>query len=109
MNIFKAYATLGVSRGSTPEEIKASYRSLCMKYHPDRPEYDTDKFLEVQQAWNLLCTSEARFKHLGMMSTLGVECSSCRGRGVKLKQRSFTVVMKQPCLDCGGCGYKERA
>ena len=30
------YDILGVTKKATPEEIKKSYRSLAMKYHPDR-------------------------------------------------------------------------
>ena len=29
------YATLGVERTATPDDIKAYYRKLARKYHPD--------------------------------------------------------------------------
>jgi DnaJ domain len=36
MRGFNAWAVLGIANGSSPDEIKAAYRSLVKTYHPDR-------------------------------------------------------------------------
>jgi len=51
------YDILGVTKKATPEEIKKSYRSLAMKYHPDRNQGDKTaegKFKEASQAYQVL-------------------------------------------------------
>ena len=51
------YATLGVPRTATPEEIHKAYRNLARKYHPDLNPDDEDakkKFQEIQHAYETL-------------------------------------------------------
>ncbi len=51
------YATLGVSKSSSAEEIKKAYRNLAFKYHPDRNQGDKnaeEKFKEVNAAYSVL-------------------------------------------------------
>jgi molecular chaperone DnaJ len=51
------YDILGVTKKATPEEIKKAYRSLAMKYHPDRNQGDKaaeGKFKEASEAYQVL-------------------------------------------------------
>ena len=51
------YDILGVTKKSTPEEIKKAYRTLAMKYHPDRNQGDKaaeGKFKEASEAYQVL-------------------------------------------------------
>jgi curved DNA-binding protein CbpA len=41
------YATLGVPRTATADEIKKTYRKLASQHHPDKGG-DTRKFQEIQ-------------------------------------------------------------
>ena len=47
------YSTLGLQRNASDAEIKKAYRSMAMKYHPDRGG-DEKKFKEISQAYEYL-------------------------------------------------------
>jgi molecular chaperone DnaJ len=67
------YEILGVPKNATQEEIKAAYRKLALKYHPDRnPDNKEaeDKFKEAAEAYEVLSNPEKRkqydqFGHAG--------------------------------------------
>ena len=48
------YRVLGVLRGADPAQIKAAHRRLAKRYHPDASGGDEDRFLAVQEAYQLL-------------------------------------------------------
>ncbi|MGV3278908.1 molecular chaperone DnaJ [Rickettsiales bacterium LUAb2] len=57
------YELLGVTKSSTPEEIKSAYRKLAVKYHPDRNKDDKDaesKFKEINEAYEVLKDPQKR-------------------------------------------------
>ncbi|MFU8822445.1 MAG: DnaJ domain-containing protein, partial [Gammaproteobacteria bacterium] len=56
------YATLGVARTATADEVKRAYRKLARKYHPDvSKEPDAEaRFKEVGEAYEVLKDPEKR-------------------------------------------------
>lgn len=48
------YQTLGVKPGASPAEFKKAYRTLSLKYHPDKVVGYEDRFRLVQQAYEKL-------------------------------------------------------
>jgi curved DNA-binding protein CbpA len=59
------YEVLGVQRDASDQEIKAAYRRMAMRYHPDRNAGDaeaSDRFREVTRAYEVLCNPTARAK-----------------------------------------------
>lgn len=61
--IMDYYATLGVSKDATQDQIKSAYRKLARQYHPDVKPGDKGaeaKFKEVQNAYDVLGDAEKR-------------------------------------------------
>ena len=56
------YQTLGVNRDATADEIKQAYRKLASQHHPDRGG-DTQKFQEIQVAYDTLTDPQRRAAH----------------------------------------------
>ncbi|MFI3256404.1 MAG: molecular chaperone DnaJ [Psittacicella sp.] len=60
------YEVLGVSKQATEREIKKAYKSLAMKYHPDRNQGDKEaeaKFKEINEAYSVLSDSDKKAKY----------------------------------------------
>lgn len=53
------YATLGVNKNATPDEIKKAFRKLASQHHPDKGG-DTATFQKIQEAYAILGDPEKR-------------------------------------------------
>jgi molecular chaperone DnaJ len=74
------YKLLSVERNASDAEIKKSYRSKAMKYHPDRnadnPEEAEAKFKQIKEAYEVLSDPKKRaaydqFGHAGVDPSMG--------------------------------------
>ena len=57
------YATLGIARGASQEEVRKAYRRLARKYHPDLNPGDKaaeERFKKVQEAYDILSDPKKR-------------------------------------------------
>ncbi len=106
------YKLLGVERNASDAEIKKSYRSLAMKFHPDRnkdnPEEAEVKFKQIKEAYEVLSDAKKRsaydqFGHAGIDGSMG-------GRGGNgFTAESFSDVFGDVFGDIfGGGGGRQR-
>jgi hypothetical protein len=63
---FDPYETLGISRNATDTEIRAAYRDLVARYHPDKHAGNpleglaAEKMAEINRAYEILSDSKRR-------------------------------------------------
>ena len=55
--IMDYYRLLEIKKTSSPSQIKKAYYRLSLRYHPDRPGGDSQRFKEISEAYQVLSLS----------------------------------------------------
>lgn len=78
------YEILSVTRTSTSDDIKRSYRKLAVKFHPDKNPGDPsaeDKFKELGEAYDILMDAERRAAYDRFGHSAFAQGTAAAGRG----------------------------
>lgn len=57
------YDILQIERSATQSEIKSAYRKLAIKYHPDKPNGNEEKFKKIAEAYDVLSDTFKRSQY----------------------------------------------
>jgi len=93
------YETLGVSREATAAEIKAAFRKLARKHHPDKNPGDdgaTERYQRVQRAYDVLSDEESRASYDQTGSDQKATPLDLRARNVMARIWSAYVMQANP-------------
>lgn len=80
MGVRNPYEVLGVQRNASPDDLKAAFRRLAARHHPDRNPGDADaqqRFKDVNAAYQLLSDPQKR----AMFDRFGTSDGTFGGRG----------------------------
>ncbi|MDD5411822.1 MAG: molecular chaperone DnaJ [Methylobacter sp.] len=106
------YKLLGVDRNASDAEIKKSYRSKAMKFHPDRnkdnPVEAEAKFKQIKEAYEVLSDPKKRSAY-DQFGHAGVDASMGGGRHGGFGGESFSDVFGDVFGDIFGGGRQQRS
>lgn len=75
------YEILGVNKSSNDDEIKKAYRKLAHKYHPDKQGGDSEKFKEINEAYQVLSDKTKKQQYDQFGQTFDQRGGSSQGFG----------------------------
>lgn len=108
------YATLGVSKSASGEEIKKAYRKLAMQHHPDKNPGDKKaerQFKELNEAYEVLKDEQKRsaydrFGHSAFDGSNGFRSNSSGGGGFP-GGNPFSDIFEEVFSDFMGGGRRQ--
>src|SRR5256885_1756968 len=102
------YKALGVAKTAKPAEVKAAYRKLARKYHPDANKGDSsaeERFKEISEAYSVLSDEKRRKEYDEARSLFGGGFRVPTGQRTGRSSRNLgSFGISEPCKECHGRG-----
>jgi DnaJ-class molecular chaperone len=114
MKLEDAISFLNLNSNYTLDELKKSYRSLAVKYHPDKSG-SNEKFQELQTAYEMLLKTVNENENIDVDVSVTEELTLEEMYGGKSSSLTFTKIVKcQTCVEdvcklCNGSGQITKA
>lgn len=88
------YEILEVEKDATAQEIKKAYRKLSLKYHPDKPSGDAEKFKQINEAYQTL-SENTKKQQYDLKQQFGGGMNGIRGLDPNIINMMFGGGMKK--------------
>jgi curved DNA-binding protein CbpA len=110
------YASLGVANNASAADIKAAYRKLALKYHPDKvsddaqKEINTQEFHKIQKAYDVIGNEDDRSRYDARvrLNDLLKERDALRSAARPAASRGATAYPAQQSFPMRGIRVEER-
>lgn len=89
----RCFKDLGIGDTASADEVKAAWRALASKHHPDREGGDAAEFMRLRKSYDEALA----------VATAPKECGTCKGSGSVNHQNGW-VSIKVICPECRGTG-----
>lgn len=118
------YEVLGVPRNATPDQVRAAYRRLAVKTHPDKTGGDDSEFKRVAEAYETLSDPQKKSRHdsgggfealfNNLRTKSAVPCDPFQvtiplSAIVRGTHQRITVSMPHMCDQCTGRGTRDES
>ena len=89
------YDILSIPHNATNDDISKAYKKLAKIYHPDKKTGDTEKFQQINYAYNILINDTTRLKYNDMKKPTKTKLTSFLEEWFNKDNNSLSINIKK--------------